>query len=145
MHPACPGLLLLLHLCQPRLLAASEGSSEDVLGSRNVSSAFLQCSCFLGFSQHVAELHSLLRSLSRLCAGVMRSLFCRTRERRAGKVGWQVVLSRLPRYLVCVEHWAACCDCTGDLKGALPLQGLALLQGCASQLLEDTSSLTLRL
>lgn len=41
--------------CQPRLLAASEGSSEDVFRSRNVSSAFLQCSCFLGFSQRAAE------------------------------------------------------------------------------------------
>lgn len=38
---------------QPRLLAASEGTIEAGLGSRSVSSAFLQCSCFLGFSQHV--------------------------------------------------------------------------------------------
>lgn len=60
-------------------------------------------------------------------------------------MGWQVVLSRLPWCLVCVKHLASCCDGTGELKGALALQGLALLQGSASQLPEDTSPLTLRL
>lgn len=51
-----------------------------------------------------------------------------------------MVLSRLPRRFVRVEHQVAvCCDHTGELKGALPMQGLASLQGRASQLLEDTS------
>lgn len=143
MHPACPGLLLSPCPCakrsQPRLPAASEGSSEVGLGSR--SSAFLQCSCFLGFSQRVAEqLHPLFHSLSGVCAGAMRSMFFQRRECRVGKEGWQVVLSRLPRRFVCVEHWVAvCCDRTEELKGAIPVQGLASLRGCASQLLEDTS------
>lgn len=50
------------------------------------------------------------------------------------------MLSQCP---VCAEHQALCCDGTGELKGALPLPGLALLQGFASQLLEGSSLLTL--
>lgn len=58
-------------------LAASEAAAPP-LGYRNVSSAFLQCSCFLGFSQAwvgaACELHSW-HSLSGLCAVIQSTFF----------------------------------------------------------------------
>jgi len=81
--------------------------------------AFLQCSCFLGFSQCVAEQPVSCVPCFAACLSYVLG-WCKAcfvgEESAERKVCWQVVLSRLRQCLLSVQRWAACCNSPGELK-----------------------------
>lgn len=125
MHSACHSLLLPLHLHtkqrQPGLLAASEGSSEDVLGAGMGARPSHNAAALWG----LASVQESSPGGPRLWVERWSDAEPVVSENSAvGTGGLAGGAERLSRCFVCTEHRAARQGSTGELKGSGPLSGL---------------------